>query len=46
MYWSHADAATYRSWLVEQGFAIISDRFVPEGCGGHELFLAQRVGAS
>jgi ubiquinone/menaquinone biosynthesis C-methylase UbiE len=46
MYWSHADAATYRSWLVERGFAIISERFVPESSGGHVLFLSQAPNAS
>jgi SAM-dependent methyltransferase len=42
MYWSHADAATYRQWLIEQGFVICWERFVPEGDGGHSLFLVQR----
>jgi hypothetical protein len=46
MYWSDADAATYRSWLVERGFGIISERFVPESSGGHVLFLAQAPNAS
>jgi len=43
MYWSHADAATYRAWLEECGFSILSERFVPEGEGGHTLFLAQKT---
>jgi SAM-dependent methyltransferase len=42
MYWSHADTATYRAWLEDQGFAVCWARFVPEGEGGHSLFLAQR----
>jgi SAM-dependent methyltransferase len=42
MYWSHADTATYRQWLQDQGFVICWERFVPEGDGGHSLFLAQR----
>jgi SAM-dependent methyltransferase len=42
MYWSHADTVTYREWLVEQGFVVCWSRFIPEGNGGHSLFLAQR----
>jgi len=38
MYWSHADAATYRSWLGEAGFVIERQSFVREGAGGHEFF--------
>jgi 2-polyprenyl-3-methyl-5-hydroxy-6-metoxy-1,4-benzoquinol methylase len=42
MWWSHADAATYREWLVAVGFAIESEEFVPEGASGHALFRARR----
>ena len=42
MYWSHADTPTYQQWLADQGFVICWTRFVPEGNGGHSLFLAQR----
>lgn len=42
MWWSHADADTYRSWLTDAGLTIVDQRFVPEGAGGHELFLACR----
>ncbi len=42
MYWSHADAATYRTWLDEAGFERCWDRFVPEGDSGHTLVLARR----
>jgi SAM-dependent methyltransferase len=42
MYWSHADTLTYQEWLVEQGFVVCWTRFIPEGNGGHSLFLAQR----
>lgn len=42
MWWSHADASTYRRWLVEAGFSIISEGYVPEGDGGHTLFWASR----
>lgn len=42
MWWSHADAATYRSWLVEAGSQITDEDFFPEGDGGHALFCATR----
>ena len=44
MWWSHADAATYRDWLVQAGFQVIREEFVPEGDGGHSLFWARRTG--
>ena len=45
MYWSHADAATYRRWLGSAGFEVLEQRFVPEGpSGGHELFWARTLG--
>ena len=43
MYFSHASSATYRSWLEAAGFSIIREGFVPEGEGGHQLFLARRT---
>jgi SAM-dependent methyltransferase len=46
MWWSHADAATYRSWLHRAGLTIVSEDFVPEGAGGHALFWAQRTSAT
>lgn len=42
MYWSHADAATYRDWLEQAGFRIATEHFVPEGQGGHALFIVQK----
>jgi SAM-dependent methyltransferase len=45
MYWSHADAASYRQWCEQQGFRIGWVRFIPEGNGGHTLLLAQRPAA-
>lgn len=42
MYWSHADARTYRDWLEECGLRVIREEFVPEGDGGHQLFFARR----
>ncbi len=38
MWWSHADADTYRRWLTEAGLAVDAQEFVPEGTGGHTLF--------
>lgn len=47
MWWSHADAATYRRWLTDAGFRIDDERYVPEGDGGHSLFWAtQRASAA
>ncbi len=43
MFWSHADAATYRAWLRDAGFEIVDQTFVPEGKGGHELFRARKT---
>lgn len=40
MWWSHADASTYREWLVRAGLTIAREEFVPEGAGGHTLFWA------
>lgn len=42
MSWSHADAATYRSWIGQAGLEITSQQFVPEGDSGHALFLAHQ----
>jgi SAM-dependent methyltransferase len=39
MYWSHAGARTYRRWFRSAGFRVLEQRFVPEGGGGHELFV-------
>ena len=43
MYWSHADRATYITWLEEAGFEVQWSRFIPEGTGGHTLILAKRL---
>ena len=43
MYWSHADAATYKSWLIENDLAMCWTRFIPEGDSGHTLILAQKI---
>ncbi|WDZ84507.1 class I SAM-dependent methyltransferase [Micromonospora cathayae] len=42
MWWSHADAATYRSWLHRAGLTVTVEDFVPEGTSGHTLFWARR----
>jgi SAM-dependent methyltransferase len=42
MYWSHADAATYRRWLEHAGVEVVEREFIPEGDGGHELMLGVR----
>jgi 2-polyprenyl-3-methyl-5-hydroxy-6-metoxy-1,4-benzoquinol methylase len=42
MWWSHADAGTYRRWLEQAGLEITAEAFVPEGDGGHALFWARR----
>ena len=43
MYWSHADAATYRQWLMENGLSIIEEEFLPEGTGGHTILLCRKM---
>jgi SAM-dependent methyltransferase len=42
MWWSHADAETYRRWLDEAALDIERETFVPEGTGGHTFVLASR----
>ncbi|HAF09323.1 MAG TPA: class I SAM-dependent methyltransferase [Chloroflexi bacterium] len=42
MWWSHADAETYRKWFADAGLIIEEDRFVPEGSGGHVFLVASR----
>ncbi|HEY6740162.1 MAG TPA: class I SAM-dependent methyltransferase [Actinopolymorphaceae bacterium] len=42
MWWSHADADTYRGWITAAGLDITAEHFVPEGDGGHALFTAVR----
>jgi len=41
MLWSHHGAATYRRMLREEGYRIVREKFIPEGDGGHEMFLAR-----
>jgi len=42
MFWSHADAETYQTWLTEFGFKLRWSKFIPEGDGEHQLILAQK----
>ncbi len=42
MWWSHADAATYRSWITQAGLSVDREEFVPEGNGGHALFWSRK----
>jgi SAM-dependent methyltransferase len=42
MWWSQADAPTYRAWLEQAGLMITEQGFVPEDDGGHALFWARR----
>jgi SAM-dependent methyltransferase len=42
MWWSHADAATYRSWIEQAGLSVVTQELVPEGDGAHALFWARR----
>jgi 2-polyprenyl-3-methyl-5-hydroxy-6-metoxy-1,4-benzoquinol methylase len=42
MWWSHADAEAYRSWLRQAGLVITAEEHVPEGTAGHALFWALR----
>ncbi|HEX5323619.1 MAG TPA: methyltransferase domain-containing protein [Capsulimonadaceae bacterium] len=43
MYWSHANRHTYEEWLQVAGFAILAERFLPEGDSGHAVFMAQKA---
>ena len=42
MWWSHADAATYRTWITQAGLSIEREEFAPEGDAGHALFWTSR----
>lgn len=46
MWWSHADAATYRAWIGQAGLEVADEAFISEGDGGHALFWARRPGAA
>ena len=42
MWWSHTDAATYRTWLTDAGLTTDTETFVPEGASGHTLYWTRR----
>jgi SAM-dependent methyltransferase len=42
MWWSHADEATYRTWIGQAGLSVVAHEVVPEGDGTHALFWARR----
>jgi SAM-dependent methyltransferase len=42
MYWSHADRDTYGTWLTDRGLTVVREGFLPQGDGGHSVFLARR----
>jgi hypothetical protein len=42
MWWSHADEATYRTWIGQAGLLVVAQEVVPEGEGAHALFWARR----
>jgi hypothetical protein len=42
MWWSYADAATYRGWIEQAGLVVVAQEVVPEGDGAHALFWARR----
>jgi SAM-dependent methyltransferase len=42
MWWSHADAATYRAWIGQAGLTVVTQAIVSEGDGAHALFWARR----
>ena len=46
MWWSQADAGTYRTWIHHAGMEITDQQFVPEGDGGHALFWARQPATS
>ena len=43
MWWSHADEATYRTWIGQAGLLVVAQEVVPEGEGAHALFWARRL---
>jgi ubiquinone/menaquinone biosynthesis C-methylase UbiE len=45
MWWSQADAATYRHWLIDAGFTILDENLVPDGLSAHTSFWAERSAA-
>jgi hypothetical protein len=46
MWWSQADADTYRTWLHAAGFVIDAESYIPDGTSAHTLFWAHTAPAS
>lgn len=42
MWWSHTDAATYRTWIERAGLRVQREEFFPEDDSGHTVFRAVR----
>lgn len=42
MWWSQADAPTYRRWLHQAGLTVAAQEYIPDGTSTHALFWAQR----
>jgi len=42
MWWSHADAQTYRRWLAAADLVVEAEDLVPEGTSGHSVFWCRR----
>lgn len=45
MYWSHAEADTYVQWIEALELEVEWDWFIPEGDGGHSVFIATKRGS-
>lgn len=43
MWWSHADAATYRDWIEQAGLSVVAQEVVSDGDSVHALFWARRL---
>jgi hypothetical protein len=43
MWWSHADAASYRDWIERAGLSDVAQEVICEGDGVHALFWARRL---
>jgi 2-polyprenyl-3-methyl-5-hydroxy-6-metoxy-1,4-benzoquinol methylase len=42
MWWSHAAASTYRTWIEDAGLEVVEQAVIPEGTSAHSLFWARR----
>jgi SAM-dependent methyltransferase len=46
MWWSHADATTYRDWIEQAGLSVVAQEVISEGDAVHALFWAHRLDRS